>query len=665
MSQTKAQLVAPVGVVTATGMNVSGVLTATTFDGSFTGAATSIAQGKNLNVGVVTASGIAGDITGSATSITQGTNVTFGSLTATFVGDFTGTASSIMPGSNITAGVVTASSFSGPVTGNVTGNLTGNVTGTAGSIASGNNLWVGVATATMVGDGSNLTGVAASSFTHQTVTADGATTSIDLSAGNIITFNQSSNTTVSLANTTSGAMSVTLIRTTDATSTARTITWPSSILWTGGVTPTLVLDGTGEESQIFRFLTRDSGVTWFGWEAQQHRPEKHALWTWGSNGSGQFGVNYINQGPESISAVSPRVVGSLTDSRTWQRVSYEGSTPSSSNCSVLATKTDGTLWAWGLNNYGQLGVTGKQSKSSPVQVGTETTWAWAEMGGNPGAFSSVAVKTDGTLWCWGENKNGQLGQNNKTDKQSPVQVGTDTDWETALPSSTRCSGEYCIVQKTDGSLWSWGNNESGCLGLNQNDSHRSSPAQIPGNWDYFSVGHESNVAIKSGKLYGWGNNSWGLLGHNDGTPRSSPKQVGSDSNWSKVHISGRGCIATKTDGSLWTWGTNRYGALGQNESGPSSSPYGSISSPTQIPGTWTNIHRSGSSSTLNTSSGYIAVKDDKLWMWGQTTMAFNDVGPYGMMSSPTQILGITSTSIYDAGTAPGPYGGYFIGKANI
>ena len=120
MSQTKAQLVAPVGVVTATAMNVSGVLTATTFDGSFTGAATSITQGKNLNVGVVTASGIAGDITGSATSITQGTNVTFGSLTATFVGDFTGTASSIMPGSNVTAGIVTASSFSGHVSGVVT-----------------------------------------------------------------------------------------------------------------------------------------------------------------------------------------------------------------------------------------------------------------------------------------------------------------------------------------------------------------------------------------------------------------------------------------------------------------------------------------------------------------------------------------------------------------
>ena len=778
MSQTKAQLVAPVGVVTATGMTVTGVLTATTsFDGTMNiGSASSIAQGKNLNVGIVTASGIAGDITGSATSITQGTNVTFGSLTATFVGDFTGTASSIMPGSNVTAGIVTASSFSGPVTGNLTGNLTGNVTGVAGSIASGSNLWVGVATATSLsGDVSNLSGISTAVFTHQTqittysidvtspaggnytlsgtdrngavsgsdptvtvevgdtlnfvVDASGhpfyirvsdgganvstpaatnqgtqsgtvswtpntagtyyyqcgnhagmigtitvsATTTIDLSAGNIITFNQSADTTVSLANTavglgTTAGMGFTLIRTTDATATPRTITWPSNILWTGAADPKLLVDGTGEESQIFKFLTRDSGATWFGWEVQQHSPEKHGLWAWGMNEYGALGVNYVDAGPQGISLNSPRLVGgSFADTRTWQRVSYEGRLVSTTYISVLAQKTDGTLWAWGYNNYGQLGLNNKTSRSSPCQVGTETTWAWAEMGGNPGAYCAVAVKTDGTLWCWGENKNGQLGQNNKTDSNSPKQVGTSTDWDTTPPSSTRTSGEYCIVQKTDGSLWSWGNNESGVLGLNQNDSHRSSPAQIPGNWDYLSVGHEANAAIKSGKLYTWGQNAWGLLGQTPSTTeRSSPRLVGTNSNWSKIHISGRGCIATKTDGTLWTWGANRLGALGQNDSNPSApQKYGAKSSPVQIPGTWTNIHRSGSSATITGSQGYIAVKDDKLWMWGAPTMGFNNVGAYGRMSSPIQILGISSTSVYDAGTCPGPYGGYFITKATV
>ena len=132
-------------------------------------------------------------------------------------------------------------------------------------------------------------------------------------------------------------------------------------------------------------------------------------------------------------------------------------------------------------------------------------------------------------------------------------------------------------------------------------------------------------------------------------------------------MSMRGGIATKSDGSLWVWGSNRYGALGQNESGPNSNPYGSISSPTQIPGVWTNIYKTGTASNISYSEGYLAVKDDKFWIWGSALLQFNNLGgtSYTRYSSPVQVLGISTSSVYDAGTCPGPYGGYFIAKTTV
>ena len=199
MSQTKAQLIQPIGVVTASGVVVSGVMTAGTFDGDIVGSATSIIQGTNLNLGAFNATSFAGDFTGNATGIITSSAIKVGQLTASsFVGDFTGTATSMARGTGFEAGAVTGSAF----VADVTGNVTGNATGLAGIVTQGTHIHVGVVTATsLYGDGSNMTGIAATNFNTQTVTANGAATTIDLSAGNVITFNQSADTTVSLANT--------------------------------------------------------------------------------------------------------------------------------------------------------------------------------------------------------------------------------------------------------------------------------------------------------------------------------------------------------------------------------------------------------------------------------------------------------------------------------
>ena len=265
MSQTKAQLVAPVGVVTASSMTVTGVLTATTLDGNVIGAAVSIAQGKNLNVGVITASGIGGDITGSATSITQGNNVTFGSLTA--------------------------SRLVGNLTGNAVGNALGDaVSATVTGITTTNNINVGVITATSFrGSASNLDGVSSNPVSQQAVTIDGAATSIDLSSGNLIYATQSANTTVSFANSENG--NVYFVRVKDATTTARTITWPASISWDGGTEPTLISSNDTQEGQIFLLVTRNEGVTWYGKEIYKNIGAGFDLFTWGAGSYGAGGQN--------------------------------------------------------------------------------------------------------------------------------------------------------------------------------------------------------------------------------------------------------------------------------------------------------------------------------------------------------------------------------------
>ena len=642
MSQTKAQLVEPVGVVTATAMTVSGVLTATTYDGNITGAAVSIAQGKNLNVGVLTASGIGGDITGSATSITQGTNVTFGSLTATFVGDFTGTASSIMSGSNVTAGIVTASSFSGPVTGDITGDLTGNVTGTAGSITSGNNLWVGIATATLVGDGSNLTGMGSSAFTHQTITADDTATSIDLSVGNIITFNQSANTTVSFANT-SEAMKVTLIRIKDESTTARTITWPDSVKWNGGSAPTLISNnhsGSGDRQQ-FQFLTRDTGVTWYGWESFKYDTEQTAanMWVWGCNQVGKLGLNSVNSTPDHHSGGGKSSPTQLPGTWEFTKTIQPGYQVEPSSSHAIAIKEGGTIWGWGNANCGQLGLNDSGGacvdRSSPTQIGTETTWITPLAGD---CFSG-GVKTDGTLWMWGYNAFGQLGLNNQTSISSPIQVGTDATWGTEV-ATTMGASRHMISIKTDGTLWMWGSNNDGFLGHN-NTTQYSSPKQVGTDttWSKLGGGYANTVGLKTdGTLWSWGANVQGNLGLNNKTSYSSPVQIGTESTWNNLSFSYLSPMATKTDGTLWVWGFNSNGQLGQNQ-GNATGDGGTHarSSPTQLPGTtW-------DASSLNEGIRYGAAlkTDGTFWIWGLNQWGQLGQNDTNSRSSPVQIPGTT------------------------
>jgi alpha-tubulin suppressor-like RCC1 family protein len=303
------------------------------------------------------------------------------------------------------------------------------------------------------------------------------------------------------------------------------------------------------------------------------------LWSWGYNEKGQLGQNDL------VKRSSPTQIGGGTD---W----VKDSKALRNTRSGFAIKTDGTLWSWGYGNQGALAQNNNTFYSSPVQI-PGTTWSSIGGGSRHGAF---AIKTDGTLWGWGANTRGALCISGDTPdrRSSPIQIPGST-WDTITSSANTY-----LATKTDGTMWSWGNTEWGEMGTNASGPglNYSSPVQIPGTtWapgpTKIAMSAPAAFAIKTdGTLWAWGNNtggSAGYLGLNNDTTYSSPVQVGSDATWNIVACSDSSTYALKTDGTLWAWGNGYNGRLGQNQDGQN------YSSPKQI-GSLTNWIRIGTSS---------------------------------------------------------------------
>ena len=177
------------------------------------------------------------------------------------------------------------------------------------------------------------------------------------------------------------------------------------------------------------------------------------LWMWGD------GDNYLGHG-NLTSYSSPEQIGSLT---TWTNNMGDVS----NSATRLVIKSDGTLWGWGENSNGSVGKgAGNHTQikyESPVQIGSSTDWARVSTGGG----HSAAIKTNGALYTWGNNNYGQLGQGNTTETDEPNQVGSGTNW--AFISCAEAY--YTMAMKTDGTLWGCGSNRKGNLGIgNTNES---------------------------------------------------------------------------------------------------------------------------------------------------------------------------------------------------
>jgi len=270
------------------------------------------------------------------------------------------------------------------------------------------------------------------------------------------------------------------------------------------------------------------------------------LWTWGNNSYGQLGDNTTTQ---RITPVTTFVGGT-----NWKQVASGG-------YHTAAIKTDGTLWTWGRNNSGQIGNNAIDTRSIPV-----TTFAggtnWKQVAG--GFNHTTAIKTDGTLWAWGSNSTGQLGDNTATPRITPLTTfAGGTNWK-------QVSGGYfhTTAIKTDGTLWTWGDNAAGRLGDNTTIQRNTPVTTFTGgtNWKQVTCRGTHTAAVKTdGTLWTWGTNTNGQLGNNITTERLTPVTTfAGGTNWKQVTCGDAHTSAIKTDGTLWTWGDGARGALGNN-----------------------------------------------------------------------------------------------------
>ncbi len=220
----------------------------------------------------------------------------------------------------------------------------------------------------------------------------------------------------------------------------------------------------------------------------------------------------------------------------------------------VAIKSDGTLWAWGLNAYGQLGDGTTIDKNVPTQIGTDTNWASVAAGDR----HTVAIKTDGTLWAWGYNANGQLGDGTTALKIVPIQIGTGTNW-----ILVDAGARHTVAMKNDASIWAWGDNSRGQLG-DGTTTTRLVPTKIGSNtWVMINAGALHTAAIDTaGKLWTWGANNYGQLGDGTLVDRLVPTHIGTDTTWVQVNAGDNHTVAIKAAGTLWAWGYNNYGQLG-------------------------------------------------------------------------------------------------------
>ena len=277
------------------------------------------------------------------------------------------------------------------------------------------------------------------------------------------------------------------------------------------------------------------------------------LWAWGRNTSYEIGDG------TDVNRNIPKQIGTANN---WVYVHAGYS-------SSYGIKADGTLWVWGANGSGKLG-TGNTNWviATPTQIGTATNW----LSVSDGWYHTIALKTDGTLWAWGDNEYGQLGDNTTVDKLTPTQIGTATNWQTIE------TGIYhSLALKTDGTLWFWGSR----FNIYGTSTQNNIPIQIgtDTNWFKLAGGQHHCAAIKTdGTLWTWGENSTGQLGDGTTIYRTTPIQVGTATDWLDVSAGTRYTIATKNNLSLWSWGYNYGGVLGIGTSGNNSDVY----IPTQV-----------------------------------------------------------------------------------
>ncbi len=319
-----------------------------------------------------------------------------------------------------------------------------------------------------------------------------------------------------------------------------------------------------------------------------------SLWSWGSN-------NFFKLGYDTPSGINPNPVR-IGTSNDWFLIS-------AGKWHSAAIKTDGTLWAWGYNYFGQIGQgnggTNNAIVGQPTQIGSDTNWQSVSVGTN----YTLAIKNDGTLWGTGTNQSGELGIGSPIAAVFMTQIGTDANWK-----QVSAGGQVSLGLKLDGTLWSWG---TGYLG-NGNTTTSNIPIQlgVENNWQ--KISKETGSAIKTnGTLWSWGLHS----GNGTLIISTVPTQIGSSSEWQFISAG----LGIKTNGTLWSWGLNDYGQLGNGNLVDNHTA-------TQI-GNGTNWNSISSGYYFNTATRI----DGRLYTWGKNSSGELGDGTVLDKNIPTQV----------------------------
>jgi alpha-tubulin suppressor-like RCC1 family protein len=331
------------------------------------------------------------------------------------------------------------------------------------------------------------------------------------------------------------------------------------------------------------------------------RKADNTLWCWGDNAYNQLGDG------TNVGKFVPIQAGATTLGSSVAEVAL-------GNNHSCARKTDGTLWCWGSNTSGQLGDNTLTWRSTPVQAGSTTLGSGVAQVAL-GKDYSCARKTDGTLWCWGYNLSCQLGDNTSTDRKIPVRTGSTTLGSAVAQVSV--GQEHGCARKTNGTLWCWGRNSGGQLG-DGTTTTRCIPVQAGTGTlgtavAQFAVGGTHSCAIKTdGTLWCWGYNDSGQLGDGTTVNKTAPVQVTALGNTvAEVALGYSHTCARKTDGTIWCWGYNSLGELGDGTSTNRTTP---VQAASELVG------NSAAQIVAGNNHNCVRKTDGTFWCWGANSL---------------------------------------------
>jgi alpha-tubulin suppressor-like RCC1 family protein len=305
----------------------------------------------------------------------------------------------------------------------------------------------------------------------------------------------------------------------------------------------------------------------------------------------------------------------------------------------LAVRSDGTVWAWGLNWFGEVGDGTTTTRATPVQVTGLAGVTQVAAGG----LHSLALRSDGTVWAWGWNNHGQLGNGTTDESPSPVQV-------TGLDNVTKIAAGYyfSLALRSDGTVWAWGWNNHGQLG-NFNTDFSSKPVMVAGlsHATGISAGKDHAVATANSgisvltSVWAWGANDHGQLADGDPTfaDHAATRVTGLPSYIAGISAGGQFTTVLGTDGTVWAWGDNDDGQLG-------STPTGIFTvRPANTVGIGSGITQ------LSAGGAYVlALKSNgTVLAWGSNSFGQLGIGNTTSPVGPVQVAGLTSATQVAAG----------------